>query len=1305
MRARVPSGNVRTKTRARRGLVGIATVIALCAAALVAVGVPAAQAVQATGDDVPAWNVGWSWNWDTSFRYVADGTDVTISETAIYTVAARETFQGQDAYRLNITGTITGGSGQVVADGVGTASLSNFGGSVSGTRYVRVSDLALLQENQHQALTAKASISIISTPITAVIDLSLTPRDSTWKVHDFPLNSGDTWNTNTNVDYVGGFNYDAGSLGGTGSSPFGPDTMVFNAPSSVVSENLTSVPIAGNIPTKKVTTVNADASMSDVSWWSPTYKNQAKEILVLPLSGGSITLTRNLRSASIPAGTQFSATATPSLTCAGGSINVAGQLSSGQAGVPVTVKLDQSQIVAGQGITATTTTGANGNYSVNLNTPTVAQGVSDGLGKNGPQGATRANWGITIGGGGANGATSVAITPVNCSTIAYTGATSSPVAGAATVSAKLTDLADPNGAAGRVITFALAGGGSVNGTTNASGVATATLPMNGPVRTTSIAASYAGSAGLNAASTSSPFTVQLNPTSTSVLPSMSTVTVGDDVSFSSTVTPTIGSNPGGAVQFLVDGAAFGSPRPVSGGVATSANLNTGSMSLGNHTVQAVYNGDANFGTSSSSVVEFRVRVPLLGSSASLSITPNNTVYGQQVTLASHVTTTSGSGNPTGSVTFSEGGTVFGIVPVDGSGNASIDSTTIPVGAHSIVATYSGDDEYNGAASSPGSLNVAKADVTVDLTSSDTTTVSGESVNFGVTVAAQAPGAGLPDGTVQLVIDGNNAGSPVALTGGVANFDPVTSLLNGNHTVAVSYSGSSNYKSGSDSLAQTVTPADTTTSVTVAPSPSSEDQMITITANVGAVAPGGGAATGLVSFTADGDPIGAGSLSPSSGGAKATLQLSTLAPGSHTIVATYAGDNDYNGSVSEDKNHLVIAGAAIVPTNTVVHSSTNPSTYGEFVSFTAEVTADDDTAASGAVQFSVDGVDVGDPVEVTDGSATSPLIASPEPGDHSVIAAFIGNPGYGGSGDFLAQTVSDATVGLTVTSSNASSAYGQAVTFKATAVTPQSGIGNPNGHVQFRVDGVAVGGAVALDADGEATSNAVSTLAPGTHVVTADYSGSAHFAPALASTTQAVGKVSTTTGLVASPSSVNFGQTVSLTATVTPGATALGAPTGTVTFTEGSTTLGTAVVGASGTNGKATIAVSNLSGGSHAIKATYSGSTSFGGSASGDSTVTVAKVATSITARGALVNLIPLTLALGQLQATVNSPSGPVAGIPVAFTIGNNTVPICTSYTNSFGVANCNALPNLLGLTLTGFKATFAGNGDYLGSTVKGSIIK
>lgn len=1308
MRPRVstvaPAPRAGSKTGSKTGILAI---LSLLVAALVSVSTAPVQAVQAVGDDVPAWNNGWSWTYQTSFRYLAEGTDVTINETATYTVAERTTFRGQDAYRLNLSGTINSGSGSVAVDGVGNASLSNFAGNVSGTRYVRVSDLALLQEQQHQTMTARAQVSIISQNISAVIDLTLTPRDQTWKVHNFPLNVGDKWDTNTNVDYEGGFSYDAGSLGGTGNSPFGPDTMVFSAPNTSVSAETINVPIGANINTKKVTAVNADNTMSDQSWWSPNHRNQAKEILVLPLDGGSITLTRNLQAASLPAGPQFSATTTPSLTCAGGQITVAGNLSTGAAGVPVTVRLDKSQknagINPGEYVQSTTTTGTNGAYSATLQVPS----ESDALNRSGgPNGVARASWGIEVLSSAttATGASTVVVTPVNCSSISYTGATGAPVSGSATVSAQLNDLTGAS-AAGRTVTFTLTGGGSVNAVTNGAGVASATLSMNGPVRSATITASFAGSSTLAAASVGAPFAVQLNPTTTSVLPSMSTVTIGDDVTFSATVTPAVGTNPGGNVQFLVNGDAFGAPRPVVGGTATSAALNSSLLGLGNHTVQAVYNGDASFATSASPTETFRVRVPLLASSTSLSVSPSSTVYGQPVTLSAQVSTTSGSGTPTGEVTFSQGGTVYGSAPVDGSGAASVVVANIPVGTHAILATYSGDDEYAGSASAPGSLVVAKADVTVDLTSNDTSTVSGEAVNFGVSVGAQAPGSGLPDGTVQLTVDGNDVGAPVALVGGVANFDPVSSLLVGNHTVAVSYNGSSNFKTGSDSLTQEVSAADTATVVTVSPSPSAEEQSVTITAHVGAVAPGGGAATGLVSFTANGDPIGASALTPSSGGAQATLETSTLAPGVHEIVATYAGDANYNGSVSPGKNHLVIEGAAVVETTTTVSSSQNPSTYGELISFTAQVTAADSSTPAGAVQFSVDGTDIGIPVEVApDGTAQSPLLASPEPGDHTVIAAFVGNPGYAGSGDFLAQTVEAAPVDLVVESSDASSSHGQAVTFTATATTPVDGIGDPGGHVQFRVDGVALGGAVALDGSGVATSPAIATLAPGSHVVTADYSGSALFSPALAQTGQDVGKIGTSITLAAAPSTIGFGQSVSLTATVTPESAALGAPTGTVTFTEGSTVLGTAVVGANGTNGTATIAVSNLSGGAHVITATYSGSAAFSGSASATSTVTVNKLATTIYARPALVKLLPpLALPLGQLQATLNSSLGPVAGVPLTFTVGTTTV--CTVATDAYGVANCNAVGQLIPLTLLGYKVSFAGNGNYLPSSATGVILK
>lgn len=1277
-------------------MTGILAILSLCAAVLVSVGTAPAQAVQAPGDDVAAWNTGWNWTWATTFRYQADGTDVTINETVKYTVAGRETFQGQDAYKLNITGTIDSGSGSVAVDGVGNATLSNFSGDVSGTRYVRVSDLALLQEYQDQNMRARAQVSIVSQNITANIKLRLTPQPG-WRVHNFPLNAGDNWQTDTDVEYEGGFTYDAGSLGGTGNSPFGPDTLEFDAPSVVTSEVITT-PIASNVTTKKVTSVNADASMSDVSWWSPTYKNQLKEIMVLPLDGGKVTLTRNMKAASIPSGAQFSATATPSLTCAGNDVVVSGNLSSGTAGVPVTVKLDKSPVLPGQAVTATGTTGTNGAYSVSIPTP----GDSDGFGKNG----SRANWGISVTSpaNAAIGATTVVVTPVNCSALAYTGATSGPVSGSSTVSATLTDkVTGPS--AGKQITFQLGGGGSVTATTNASGVATATLPMNGPVRSTTVTASYAGSAGLAAASASSPFAVQVNPTSTTVLPSQSNVTIGDDVTFTATVTPGVGANPTGNVQFLVNGAAFGQPRPVSGGTATSAALNTNLLGLGFHTVEAVYNGDASFATSASDPVTFRVRVPLLPSATSLSVAPTSTVYGQQVTLSSTVTVGSGSGTPTGSVTFSSGGTALGTVPVDGSGNAVLTTTTVPVGNHSIVATYSGDDEYNSTSSSPASLSVAKADVQVALTSSNTSPVSGEPVDFTVAVGAQAPGSGVATGTVQLKVDGNDVGSPVALAGGSAAFDPVA-MTAGNHTVAVTYSGDSNFKTGSASVVEAVTKAETTTTLIATPSPSSEDQNVEIKANVAAVAPGGGSPTGTVVFTANGDVIGAGSLAPAAGGSQAVLNVSDLAPGTHTIEATYAGDAGYHGSAAAPISQVVIEGAAVVGTSTSLTSSLNPSTYGELVTFTATVVADDESAPSGAVQFSVDGTNVGDPIDVgPSGIVESPTLASPAPGDHTVIAAFVPNPGYSGSGDILTQTVADASVEIDLTSSDASSDYGQSVTFTAAVGSLQAGTDTPTGHVQFRVDGQPLGGAVALDGNGEATSVAIATLAPGAHAVTALYSGDQFFAPETAAITQSVAKVATSTTLTATPSSSTYGQAVTLTATVTPGSTAHGAPAGTVTFLDGSTTLAVVPVGAAGSNGTASLTVSNLSGGAHTVKAVYSGSPIHAASTSATSSVTVAKRATSIAADAAVVRLLPpLALPLGQLRITLTSALGPVIGAPVTFTIGSATA--CTTTTNADGVATCSASNQLLSLILfNGYKATYAGNGDYLGSSAQGVVLK
>jgi hypothetical protein len=1262
----------------------VATVLAMAAGLLASVGSSPAQAATAPGADAAVWQVGWQWNYATTLKYVASDANATVNENVTATVSSLTTFAGQPAYQVTLSGSVTGGSGSASGQ-----NLTIKGGNVSGTRYVRRSDLALLQEYQKHHVTGCAGPGCFVN-VTADIELTLDPTP-TWHQHDFPLNAGDAWQVDENIAYHGSFHYDAGSIGGSGGDTL-DGTIPLVAPASVTNQTISTG--IGSSATQFVNATNGD-TISRL-WWSAAHKNDARNYMKLPLDGATLEIDQTLNSASTPSpANTISENMSDSLTCAGDTVTVAGTLSTAASGVPVTVTLDRSQIGAGT-TNVSTTTGTNGAYSATITAP--AQ--SDGLDKVG----FRANWGVLVSApsAGATNVKTLVVTPKDCSTIAYTGATSGAQFGSTSVSAKLTDLAGAGGAAGRTVTFTLAGGSSVNAVTDATGTATANLPIAGPPRSTTVTASFAGAADLEAASTTAAFTVTKASTGTTVAPSSSTVTIGDPVTFTASVSP---SAAGGTVQFKVDGSDFGAAQPLSGGTATSQAFGTGTLTIGNHTVQAVYNGDADYFGSTSAVATFRVRNPLLPSTTTELATPSAVVTGQTVTLSADVAG-AGSDPVTGSVTFTDGATVLGEVALDGAGHAELALADLAVGTHGIVASYSGDDVYNASSSAPATVTVAKADVQVGLSVPDDHTVAGQAVSVTATVGPQAPGAGTPTGTVQLVVDGNDVGSPVTLTGGAATFVPLTTLGTGDHTVAVSYSGDPGFRSGSASVIQHVTAAETTTTVLATPSPSAEDQPVTITATVAAVAPGSGAPTGTVLFVSDGEVIGAAPLSPGGGGSQATFEISTLAPGSHTLSAWFAGNTDFHGSQSADVSHTVIEGAAVVTTSTSVTSSQNPSTYGELVTFTATVSAADGTTPTGTVQFSVDGADFGDPVDLDgDGVAVSATLASPDPGDHTVIAAYQPTAGYSGSGDVLTQTVADADVSVALDSSDPHSDYGQAVSFTATVASQQVGTGTPTGFVQFRVDGAPLGDAVAL-VDGAATSPSIGNLEPGPHAVTALYSGDIHFNAASAALTQDVAKVGTTTALTVSPTAPTYGDTVVLTATVTPAQANHGAPTGTVTFRDGATVLTTVPVTASGGDATASVSRSDLGAGSHHFVADYSGSDAFAVSSSATVDVTIARRATSLAADAVLLRLNPLLgINVGVLRATLTTSSGPLAGQTVVFTKG--TVTVCSATTDANGLATCTpSLTQWLTLALGGgFTATYPGSANYAGSSDHGELIQ
>jgi len=183
---------------------------------------------------------------------------------------------------------------------------------------------------------------------------------------------------------------------------------------------------------------------------------------------------------------------------------------------------------------------------------------------------------------------------------------------------------------------------------------------------------------------------------------------------------------------------------------------------------------------------------------------------------------------------------------------------------------------------------------------------------------------------------------------------------------------------------------------------------------------------------------------------------------------------------------------------------------------------------------------------------------------------------------------------TVTSSANPSVFGQSVTFTATVDNTSGDSATPTGSVQFSIDGVAFGGAVALSglgATATATSGATATLtvSGSQHTIDAVYMNTdGGFSGSSGSLSQAVNPAPTSTIVASSMNPSVFGQPVTFKATVSAVAPGAGIPTGTVTFLDGGSAIGTGTL----SGGVATFTTTALAVSSHTITAGYGGDGNF-----------------------------------------------------------------------------------------------------------------
>ncbi len=770
-----------------------------------------------------------------------------------------------------------------------------------------------------------------------------------------------------------------------------------------------------------------------------------------------------------------------------------------------------------------------------------------------------------------------------------------------TFTATITANAPGSGTPTGTVTFLDGSTTLSTGTLNGSGVTTfSTSALT--VGSHSITVDYGGDTDFTTSTSAIVTQVVNQDATTSVAVSSANPSVsGQSVTFTATITANApgSGTPTGTVTFLDGSTTLGTGTLNGSGVTT---FNTSALTVGSHSITVDYGGDTNFTTSTSAIVTQVVNQDATTSVVASSVNPS--VFGQSVTFTATITANApGSGTPIGTVTFLDGSTTLGVATLNGSGVATLSTSALPVGSHSITVVYGGDTDFVTSTSTIATQVVDQDATTAAVVSSANPSVFGQSVTFTATISANAPGAGVLSGTVTFLDGSTTLGTGTLNSSGIATFS-TSALTVGSHSITASYGGDADFTtSTSSTLNQTVNQDATTSAVVPSANPSVFGQSVTFTATITANAPGSGTPTGTMTFLDGSTTLGTGTLN---GSGVATFTTSSLSVGSHSITVVYGGDTDFTTSTSTAATQVVNQDA----TASVVVSSANPSVFGQSVTFTATITANAPGSGTptGTVTFLDGSTTLG--TGTLNGSGVATLALSGlNVGSHSITVVYGGDPDYlTSTSAALTQVVNQGTSTSVVVSSANASVFGQSVTFTATITVNAPGSGTPTGTVTF-LDGSTNLGIGTLDGSGLATFT-TSGLAVGTHSITAVYGADIDFDGSTSSAlTQVVGQDATSSVVAASANPSVFGESVTFTATVTSAMPGSGIPAGTVTFLDGLTSLGTGTLNGAGI---ATITTSAIAVGADLITCVYGGDGNFTGSTSSILTQTVFQDPTSST---------------------------------------------------------------------------------------------
>jgi hypothetical protein len=194
--------------------------------------------------------------------------------------------------------------------------------------------------------------------------------------------------------------------------------------------------------------------------------------------------------------------------------------------------------------------------------------------------------------------------------------------------------------------------------------------------------------------------------------------------------------------------------PDAGGLQLAVNLTSGSatatsqpfsLAVGSRAISATWAGNVNFTGSAPTGTQMVVGV---ASATTLVSSKNPSLVGDSVTFSGTVAPAMSSDlTPTGSVVLTDGSTMLGTSPLDGSGNYTYTTSALTQGTQAIMATYSGDAVY--AVSSATLSQVVVGTTVSSLTpttatlGSGATTVTATGTGFTSTTVVQVNGTAIP----------------------------------------------------------------------------------------------------------------------------------------------------------------------------------------------------------------------------------------------------------------------------------------------------------------------------------------------------------------------------------------------------------------------------------------------------------------------------------------------------------------------------------------------------------------------------------